>query len=248
LNPHAPRRGANNGETSHCSIPHRPLFRPLQDKLAALSAELGGAPFTAVDFARPQDVEEAVKAAASAASEASASHLPVTGLVYAVGSIVIRPLKATSAADFTDAFALNAVGAAMALKAAAPFLAAGTGAPGSAVLFSSVAARVGFPNHAAIAAAKGAVEGLTKAAAAELAPRVRVNAIAPSLTDTPLASRFLSSEAARKASSEGHPLRRVGTADELAATAEFLLDDASSGWMTGQVLCVDGGRSAVAGR
>jgi NAD(P)-dependent dehydrogenase (short-subunit alcohol dehydrogenase family) len=213
------------------------LLARSSDKLAALRASLGGAPAcTAVDVLDTAAYEEALKALAAAG--------PVAGLVYGVGSIPLKPLKATSAADFVDAFRLNTLGAALALKHLAPALAAGA-TPGSAVFFSTVAAGTGFPLHAAIAAAKGGVEALARATAAELAPRVRVNVIAPSLTDTPLAARMTSSDAMRKALGDAHPLPRLGSADDLASMAAFLLDDAQSGWITGQVFNVDGGRSTL---
>jgi NAD(P)-dependent dehydrogenase (short-subunit alcohol dehydrogenase family) len=101
-----------------------------------------------------------------------------------------------------------------------------------------------MPFHASIASAKGAVEGLTRSLAAELAPRVRVNAIAPSLTDTPLANDLLADENKRKAAAERHPLKRTGTPLELANLAEYLITDESS-WITGQIYSVDGGMSAI---
>jgi 3-oxoacyl-[acyl-carrier protein] reductase len=101
-----------------------------------------------------------------------------------------------------------------------------------------------MPFHASIASAKGAVEGLTRSLAAELAPKIRVNAIAPSLTDTPLASALLSDEGRRSAAADRHPLKRFGTAGDIAAAATFLLEDASA-WITGQVIAVDGGMGSV---
>jgi NAD(P)-dependent dehydrogenase (short-subunit alcohol dehydrogenase family) len=114
----------------------------------------------------------------------------------------------------------------------------------SVVLFSTVAVGTGMPMHASIAAAKGAVEGLTRSLAAELAPGIRVNAIAPSLTDTPLAAGLLRSERQRAAAAERHPLGRIGQPSDLAATARFLLSE-EAGWVTGQVLNVDGGMGAL---
>lgn len=168
----------------------------------------------------------------------------VSGMCFAVGSIPLKPLKSTSANDLISTYSLNTVAPALALKNLAPALAAGE-KPGSAVLFSSIAARTGFLNHVAISAAKAAVEGLTVSAAAELCPKVRVNAIAPSLTDTPLAGRLVSTPAAKTALGAGHPLPRLGTADEIAELAFFLLQDSSAGWITGQVFAVDGGRSTL---
>lgn len=207
-------------------------------KLAALSSALGSAPYTVADAADPAAFEAAMAGLA-------ADGVPTRGLVYAIGSIPLKPLRATTAHDFAAAYALNTVSGALALKALAPALATGNGAaPGAAVLFSTVAAALGFPNHAAIAAAKGGLEAFVRAAGAELAPRVRVNAIAPSLADTPLAARFTGG-AARAALAGAHPLPRLGTAEELAGVAAFLLDDAAAGWVSGQVWAVDGGRSTL---
>lgn len=167
----------------------------------------------------------------------------LSGLAYCVGSIDLKPLKRASQDDFARAFALNVIGAAMAVKAAQPALDAGRG---SVVLFSTVAARQGFANHAVIAAAKGGIEGLVVSLAAELAPTIRVNAVAPSLTRTPLAKPFIGSDVVAKSLAEQHPLGRLGEAEDQAAAAAFLLS-ADSGWITGQVIGVDGGRSKVRG-
>ena len=199
-------------------------------------AESTKAKYTIADVLNSQSYEDVLKSLAS--------HGPIAGLVYAVGSIPLKPLKMTTAADFMQTFQLNTVGAALALKHLSPSLAAGS-SPGSVVLFSTIAAGTGFPNHSAIAAAKAGVEGLARSVAAELAPKVRVNVIAPALTDTPLAARFTSNEATRKALAEAHPIPRLGSVDDLAAMATFLLDNEQSGWATGQVFHVDGGRSTV---
>ena len=112
------------------------------------------------------------------------------------------------------------------------------------VLFSTVAVGTSMPFHASIASAKGAVEGLTRSLAAEFAPRIRVNVIAPSLTDTPLSKALLADEGKRTAAADRHPLKRTGTPRELAEVAHFLLSDSAS-WITGQIISVDGGMSAV---
>lgn len=202
-------------------------------RLAALGTELG-APWCAADVTDGA----ALKAALAEAGT------PLRGLAFCIGSIVLKPAGRLTEADFLNAFRLNTLAAAMAVQAAMPALAAGQG---SVVLFSSVAARKGFANHAAISAAKAAVEGLTVALAAELAPQVRVNCIAPSLTKTQLAEPLTRSPQMAEAIARQHPIPRLGEAEDAAALADFLLSDAA-GWITGQVIGVDGGRGAVAGK
>lgn len=164
------------------------------------------------------------------------------GLVYFPGTITLKPFHRLTAEDFLNDFRVNCLGAAQAVQAALPALKASASA--SVVLFSSVAVAEGLSFHASVAAAKGAVEGMARALAAELAPKIRVHVIAPSLTDTPLAARFLDSEAKREAAEKRHPLQRVGTAEDIAEWVAFLLSDASR-FMTGQVLRLDGGLSSV---
>lgn len=164
------------------------------------------------------------------------------GLVYCPGSIDLKPIRSTKADDLRAAFELNAVGAFSAVQACADRL---KRVPGSGVvLFSTVAVGRGMAFHTSVAAAKGAVEGMTRALAAELAPVVRVNCIAPSLTRTPLAEKLLSSPERKAAGAERHPLKRVGEPNDIAAMAEFLLSD-DARWITGQVIGVDGGMSAI---
>jgi NAD(P)-dependent dehydrogenase (short-subunit alcohol dehydrogenase family) len=206
-------------------------------RLEALASELGGAPFHPADATDAAALREAVAAAGPA----------LAGLAFCVGSIPLKPLARLTEADFLDAFRLNTLAAAMAVQAAVPALAAGAkegGAPTGVVLFSSVAARAGFPNHAAIAAAKAGVEGLALSLAAELAPAVRVNCVAPSLTRTRIAEPLTKSPQMAEAIAKLHPLPRLGEGDDPAAMADFLLSDAA-GWITGQVIGVDGGRSTV---
>ncbi len=202
------------------------------EPLAALAAELE-APYTVADVLDP---------ASFAAVQAEAGPR-LSGLVYAVGSITLKSLARLTEADALRDYRLNALGAALAVQAALPAL-KGCESGASVLLFSSVAALNGYPMHASIAMAKGAVNGLVLALAAELAPRIRVNAIAPSLTRTGLAAGLLANEKTAQALAELHPLPRVGEPEEVAALARFLLSHEAS-WMTGQVIALDGGRSGV---
>lgn len=199
-------------------------------RLAALAGELG-APATACDV-----LDEA--ALARAVAEAGSK---LAGLAFAVGSIVLKPLKRATEQEFLDAWRLNVVAAARAVALAQPALAAGQGA---VVLFSSVAARAGFANHAVIGSAKAGVEGLCVALAAELAPAIRVNCVAPSLTRSGIAGPLTANEAMARGIAAAHPIPRLGEPEDAAAAAAFLLSD-QAGWITGQVLGVDGGRAAL---
>ncbi|MCA4919337.1 MAG: SDR family oxidoreductase [Roseomonas sp.] len=203
-------------------------------RLAALATEIPGS------IAIPADVEDAAALRAAVA----AAGTPLAGLAYCVGSIALKPLKRVTEADMLGAFRLNALGAMLSVQAAQEALAAGKGA---VVLFSSIAARAGFTNHAAIAAAKGAVEGLTVALAAELAPAIRINCIAPSLTRSTMAAPLLANAQMAEAIAKQHPIPRLGEGDDAAALADFLLSD-QSGWITGQIMAVDGGRSTLRSR
>lgn len=178
--------------------------------------------------------------------DAAALALPdaLDGFAYCPGSINLKPFHRLSDAEFLDDFQLNVLSAVRCTRALLPKLKASPRA--SIVFFSTVAASQGMPFHASISAAKGALEGITRSLAAEFAPVIRVNAVAPSLTDTPLAGRLLTSEEKRKASGDRHPLRRVGNADDIATAARFLLTP-DSAWVTGQILAVDGGMSSVRG-
>ena len=165
------------------------------------------------------------------------------GLVYSPGTIRLRPFAQLKDEDYMEDYHINFLGAVRVIREALPRLKKAEGGS-SIVLFSTVAVQTGMGYHASIASAKGAIEGLTRSLAAELAPKIRVNAIAPSLTDTPLASQLLTNDQRRQASADRHPLKRIGEADDIANMAVFLLKDASS-WMTGQILAVDGGMSSV---
>lgn len=165
------------------------------------------------------------------------------GMAYCPGTINLRPFQRLSSEDFLEDYRINLLGAVNVIQACLPKLRKSkTGA--SIVLFSTVAVQTGMSFHASIASAKGAIEGLTRSLAAEFAPRIRVNAIAPSLTETPLAESLVSNEDKRRASAERHPLKRIGSAQEIAQLASHLLSENGS-WITGQVIAVDGGMGAL---
>ncbi len=166
----------------------------------------------------------------------------IDGIVYCPGSILLKPFRGLKLTDFKSDWDINVGGAIKVLQQYTPNLQSSTHP--SVVLFSTVAVSIGMPFHSSIAAAKGAVEGLVKSLAAEWAPKIRVNAIAPSLTDTPLAGKLLDTEAKRTASADRHPLKTVGKPEDIAQLAHFLLSEKSA-FMTGQTLHIDGGISSV---
>jgi NAD(P)-dependent dehydrogenase (short-subunit alcohol dehydrogenase family) len=164
------------------------------------------------------------------------------GLVYCPGTIMLKPFARIAPADFQADYDLQVLGAIRVIQSCLPLL---KQAPSPAiVLFSTVAVQTGFAFHSLVSASKGAVEGLARALAAEFAPLIRVNCIAPSLTDTPLAANLLNTEDKRKANAERNPLKRIGLPQDLAAAAAFLLSPAAS-WMSGQILHIDGGSSTL---
>jgi NAD(P)-dependent dehydrogenase (short-subunit alcohol dehydrogenase family) len=169
------------------------------------------------------------------------SLLPATidGLAYCPGTINLKPFNRFTSEDFQKDFQINVLGAVNVIQAVLPKLKAAGNA--SVVLFSTVAVQTGMGFHSSVAASKGAIEGLTRSLAAEYAAsKIRFNAIAPSLTDTPLAKMLHSSPEKIDASNKRHPLGRVGTSDDIANAAKFLLSDEGS-WITGQILHIDGG-------
>lgn len=164
------------------------------------------------------------------------------GLVYCPGTINLRPFARIQPSDFTNDFNLQVGGAIKVIQAALPALKQSANA--SILLFSTIAVQVGLNFHTQVSVSKGAIEGLTRALSAELAPGIRVNCIAPSLTNTPLAAGLLNTEQKIEANAQRHPLKRVGTVSDISEMACFLLSHKSS-WITGQIMHVDGGMSAV---
>lgn len=206
-----------------------------EGRLQSLASDLGETTFTVGNVCGP-DFFSRVTAEAGET---------IGGLVYAVGTINLRPLAKLTVADAETDFRINALGAFLAIQAAARPLKTGAGEAGAGiVLFSTVAVAQGFAHHASVAMAKGAVEGLALSLAAELSPQVRVNVVAPSLTRTPLAAALTASETLASGIAAMHALQRLGTPEDIANLAAFLVSD-EAGWITGQIIGVDGGRSAL---
>ena len=172
------------------------------------------------------------------------SFLPdsLDGLMYCPGAVNLKPFSRIKPEDFMNDYQLQLIGAVKAIQACLPKLKNSQQA--SIVLFSTVAVQMGFNFHSLVASSKGAVEGLTRALAAEFAPKIRVNCIAPSITDTPLAGTLLNTDEKKEANAQRHPLKKIGKPEDLANLAAFLLSE-KSGWITGQVLHVDGGISSL---
>ena len=166
----------------------------------------------------------------------------ILGIAYCVGSIDIKPFKLTQAKDFVSSYVLNLVAVTEILRAFQDNLKRNKG---SVVLFSTVAAKKGFANHSIISSAKAGLEGLTVALAAELAPDIRINCIAPSLTKSKIASSVIKNSSIEESIAKMHPLKRIGEGADSANLANFLLTSKSS-WITGQIIAVDGGRSNIA--
>lgn len=166
----------------------------------------------------------------------------IDGLAYCPGAIDLRPFQRFTEEDFVEDFRLQVMGATKVIRLLLPKLKASGAA--SIVLFSTIAVKMGFSFHTKVSISKGAIEGLTKALAAELAPKVRVNALAPSLADTPLAQKLISTKEKRDLQDLHNPMKRIGNPEEIAQLAAYLLSEKSS-WITGQILPIDGGLSTL---
>jgi NAD(P)-dependent dehydrogenase (short-subunit alcohol dehydrogenase family) len=177
-------------------------------------------------------------------NELNFDYLPekLDGLAYCPGSIKLKPFHRISPEEFVADYNFNVIGAVKTIQVLLPKLKKSE--TSSIVLFSTVAVQSGFNFHSLVSSSKGAIEGLTRALAAEFAPKIRVNCIAPSLTDTPLAENLLNTDDKKTANAQRHPLKRIGNVLDIANMAEFLLTDKSN-WITGQIFHVDGGISTL---
>lgn len=216
---------------------------------AALSLQLAGQGHSVTTLSRRNETTSSIPGTTHLQADVTDYHTPlpeipapINGLVYCPGSITLKPFRSLKAEDFMNDFQINLLGAVRCVQQYLPRLLETTNP--SVLLFSTVAVQTGMPFHASVSAAKGAVEGFGKALAAELAPKVRVNVIAPSLTNTPMAEKLTNSEAKLKASEERHPLKRIAQPEEIASLACHLLGPSSS-WITGQVIHIDGGLSTL---
>ena len=202
-----------------------------EDELKALSEKLGFS-FTVVDVLEAGFIDQV---------KSDVSDDVIKGLAYCIGSIDLKPIKRVTESDMNKCMKLNLYSAIEAIQGFQDELKKSNG---SIVLFSSVAAQKGFTNHTIIASAKAAIEGLTVTLAAEFAPSIRVNCIAPSLTDSKISQSMLKSEVVAEALAKAHPLKRLGEGKDSASLAKFLLSGENS-WVTGQIIGVDGGRSSL---
>lgn len=215
---------ADSGHEVHLIARNETELKPLSEKL--------GCTYSVADVLEENFIEKV---------KADASDFDVKGVAYCVGSIDLKPLKRVTESDLNNCMKLNLYSAIEVIKGFQEELKKNHG---SIVLFSSVAAQKGFTNHTIIASAKAAIEGLTVTLAAEFAPNIRVNCIAPSLTNSKISHSMLKSPVVAEALAKAHPLKRLGDGKDSAAMAKFLLSEESS-WVTGQIIGVDGGRSQL---
>ena len=165
----------------------------------------------------------------------------VFGVAYCIGSINLKPLKITKDDDFIQSYKINTLGAINSIKSNIESLAKNNGA---ILFFSTIAVQQGFTNHSIVSSSKGAIEGLTLSLAAEFAPKIRVNCIAPSLTDSKMSQKMVSNENIRKAIENMHPIPKIGQGEDFGDLSYFLLSQKNS-WITGQIFHIDGGRSTL---
>ena len=163
------------------------------------------------------------------------------GIAFCVGSINLKPLKMTKDEDFIDSFKINTLSAINVIKFNQEALAKNNG---SILLYSTIAVKQGFTNHSIISTAKGAIEGLTLSLAAEFAPKIRVNCIAPSLTDSKMTQKIISNDTIKQAIENMHPLPKIGLGEDFSDLGSFLLSNKNN-WITGQIFHIDGGRSSL---
>jgi NAD(P)-dependent dehydrogenase (short-subunit alcohol dehydrogenase family) len=166
----------------------------------------------------------------------------IDSFIYFPGSINLRPFKSLSIESFKDDLEINLIGLIKSLKSVLKNLSNSNSA--SIVLFSTVAVQRGMPFHTSVSSSKGAIEGLAKSLAAELSPKIRVNVIAPSIVNTPLANRFLNNEIKIEKSANRHPLKRIGDPNDISNLIDYLISEKSS-WITGQIMAIDGGLSTI---
>ena len=202
-----------------------------EKSLSDLASELNSS-FTVVDVLEENFSDKITK---------DLGDTPLNGLAYCVGSIDLKPIKMTKKSDYMQSFNLNLISATEIIRVTSENLKKNKG---SIVLFSTVAVKRGFTNHSIVASAKGAIEGLTVSLAAEFAPNIRVNCIAPSLTKSKISNFLLKNEKIAEGIAKLHPLKRIGEGSDSSSVANFLLSSNSS-WITGQIFGVDGGRSSL---
>ena len=202
-----------------------------EKSLSDLASELNSS-FTVVDVLEENFSDKITK---------DLGDTPLNGLAYCVGSIDLKPIKMTKKSDYMQSFNLNLISATEIIRSTSENFKKNKG---SIVLFSTVAVKRGFTNHSIVASAKGAIEGLTVSLAAEFAPNIRVNCIAPSLTKSKISNFLLKNEKIAEGIAKLHPLKRIGEGSDSSSVANFLLSSNSS-WITGQIFGVDGGRSSL---
>ena len=202
-----------------------------EKSLSDLASELNSS-FTVVDVLEENFSDKITK---------DLGDTPLNGLAYCVGSIDLKPIKMTKKSDYMQSFNLNLISATEIIRSTSENLKKNKG---SIVLVSTVAVKRGFTNHSIVASAKGAIEGLTVSLAAEFAPNIRVNCIAPSLTKSKISNFLLKNEKIAEGIAKLHPLKRIGEGSDSSSVANFLLSSNSS-WITGQIFGVDGGRSSL---